>query len=51
MEKATFGAGCFWGIEETFRKLAGVKETVVGYTGGHSKNPTYEDVCSHATHI
>ena len=47
--KATFGAGCFWGVEETFRKLDGVLETAVGYSGGETENPTYEDVCSSAT--
>ena len=48
-EKATFGAGCFWGIEAAFRKVKGVISTRVGYTGGHFENPTYEDVCSHKT--
>ncbi len=49
LELATFAAGCFWHVEETFRTLRGVKETMVGYTGGHFKNPTYEDVCSDIT--
>jgi peptide-methionine (S)-S-oxide reductase len=49
MEKATFGAGCFWGVEETFRKIDGVTSAAVGYAGGRTENPTYEDVCSHET--
>ncbi|MCY4672800.1 MAG: peptide-methionine (S)-S-oxide reductase MsrA [Bacteroidetes bacterium] len=49
MEKATFGAGCFWGIEEMFRQLPGVTETAVGYSGGQTKNPTYHEVCSKHT--
>ena len=47
--KATFGAGCFWGVEAAFRQLEGVTGTRVGYTGGHTDNPSYEDVCSHTT--
>ncbi len=46
---ATFGAGCFWGVEETFRTTEGVVETAVGYMGGSKPNPTYEDVCSDAS--
>lgn len=48
-ELATFGAGCFWGVEATFRQTAGVVATAVGYAGGKTPNPTYEDVCSDAT--
>jgi peptide-methionine (S)-S-oxide reductase len=48
-KKATFGAGCFWGVEAAFRQLEGVSATRVGYSGGHMENPTYEDVCSHGT--
>lgn len=48
-QKATFGAGCFWGVEETFRNLKGVVSTAVGYAGGKTDNPTYEDVCSDET--
>jgi peptide-methionine (S)-S-oxide reductase len=48
-EKATFGAGCFWGVEATFRAVPGVKDAAVGYAGGNTENPTYQDVCSHST--
>jgi peptide-methionine (S)-S-oxide reductase len=48
-QKATFGAGCFWGVEAAFRQLDGVTKTRVGYAGGTLENPTYEDVCSHTT--
>jgi len=47
--KATFGAGCFWHVEEIFRKTSGVKSTQVGYSDGATKNPTYEDVCTDTT--
>ncbi len=49
LQKATFAAGCFWGVEYQFQKLPGLKETRVGYTGGKIKNPTYEQVCSDKT--
>jgi peptide-methionine (S)-S-oxide reductase len=48
-KKATFGAGCFWGVEAAFRQLEGVTRTRVGYSGGTLENPSYEDVCSHTT--
>ncbi|PIT84781.1 peptide-methionine (S)-S-oxide reductase [Candidatus Micrarchaeota archaeon CG10_big_fil_rev_8_21_14_0_10_45_29] len=49
MQKATFAAGCFWGVQAYFDKLEGVSKTAVGYTGGRTENPTYEKVCSRST--
>ena len=49
MAKATFAAGCFWGVEATFRQLEGVTSTRVGYSGGHFDKPTYKDVCTDGT--
>ena len=49
MKKATFGAGCFWGVESAFRKVDGVTETAVGYAGGTTGDPSYEDVCGGQT--
>ena len=49
METATFGAGCFWGVEETFRRVPGVVDAAVGYMGGSLENPSYKDVCTDRT--
>jgi peptide-methionine (S)-S-oxide reductase len=50
MEKATFGAGCFWGVEETFRQIDGVTSTMVGFAGGTTASPSYKQVCYDNTH-
>lgn len=49
VETATFGAGCFWGVEQAFREIEGVVDASCGYMGGHTEHPTYEDVCGKGT--
>lgn len=49
VDKAIFAAGCFWGVQYYFDQIPGVVSTVAGYTGGHTKHPTYEEVCTHTT--
>jgi methionine-S-sulfoxide reductase len=47
--KAIFAAGCFWGVQYYFDQVPGITESIVGYTGGHTENPSYEEVCTHTT--
>ncbi|MFB3738649.1 MAG: peptide-methionine (S)-S-oxide reductase MsrA [Candidatus Velamenicoccus archaeovorus] len=49
IQTATFGAGCFWGVEWVFRQVPGVVDVISGFSGGHTTNPTYREVCSHTT--
>ena len=49
LKKATFGAGCFWGVEKIYAKIPGVASTTVGYMGGSTQNPTYQEVCANGT--
>jgi methionine-S-sulfoxide reductase len=49
LQRATFAAGCFWGVEAAFREIKGVVKTTAGYTGGRTTNPSYQDVCGHGT--
>ncbi|MDL2342222.1 MAG: peptide-methionine (S)-S-oxide reductase MsrA [Patescibacteria group bacterium] len=49
MQQAVFAAGCFWGVQYYLNQIPGVTNTIVGYTGGHTEDPTYEEVCTHTT--
>ena len=48
-QEGLFGAGCFWSVEAAFRKIRGISEAICGYSGGHTSNPTYDDVCTGKT--